>query len=162
MTARFSLKAIILPLASIAALAGSSGFASAQQWQPWDGSRQPPQQYDNGYSDPQDDDRYFDRQDGPRADNRYGDPDSDPRRYDPRYNNNDGDGSRNNAAPRYPDAGQYPGPRADGRADDGELEYGDQRSGNSRNTEPRYSEPRYGDREDEGYGAWDAAPSREE
>jgi hypothetical protein len=84
------MKAIILSIVGVSALAGSSTLASAQQWQQWNDPRGAPVQgYSQyGYDEPQDDDRYFDQQDGPRADNRYGDPDSDPRRYDPRYNGN--------------------------------------------------------------------------
>lgn len=89
--ARDSMKAIILSIVGVSALACSSTLASAQQWQQWNDPRGAPvrgySQY-GGYDDPQDDDRYFDQQDGPRADNRYRDPDNDPRRYDPRYNGN--------------------------------------------------------------------------
>ncbi len=134
------MKAMILSVVGMSALAGSSSFAAAQQWDPWDGPRRPPPQDDYRYGDPQDDDRYFDRRDGPRADNRGADPDSDPRRYDPNYNGDRDDG-RYSAAPRYP------GPRVDGRDEGGDSRYGD---------------PRYGDRGDDGYGAWDAAPSEDE
>lgn len=127
--ARDSMKAIILSIVGMSALAGSSTLASAQQWNDPRGA--PVQDYSRygGYDDPRDDDRYFDQQDGPRADNRYNDPDNDPRRYDPRYN---GDRDGGYEAP-------YPGRRV----------YGNDR------------DDRYGyDRDD--YGAWDAAPSREE
>lgn len=132
MNARDSMKAIFLSLVGMSALAATSTVASAQQWQSWNDPRGAPVQsysQDDGYDDPQADDRYFDRPDGPRADNRYYDPDNDPRRYDPRYN-----GGRSDE--RY---APYPGPRV----------YGSDRNGGD-----QY------DRDD--YGAWDAAPSREE
>jgi lipoprotein-anchoring transpeptidase ErfK/SrfK len=91
--------------------------------------------YGPRYSAPYDDDRYDDQ--GPRYDNRY-DPYNDPRRYDPRSNGDD-DGAAEQ---------RYPGPRVDRGGSYGET-YRD----------PRYSR-RYDDRDD--YGAWDAAPSREE
>ncbi|MET1045257.1 MAG: L,D-transpeptidase [Hyphomicrobium sp.] len=140
------MKAIILSIVGLSALAGSSTLVSAQQWGQWDGPRRPADQVyppDDRGDDRQDDDSYFDQQDGPRADNRYYDPDSDPRRYDPRYNsdrNDDGYG----ASPRNPER-----PPA----------YGSDRA-----RDPQYDDrsraSQYDDRDD--YGAWDAAPSREE
>lgn len=133
------MKAIILSVVSMSAVAASATSASAQQWQQWNDPRGAPVQgysQDDGYDDPQADERYFDQQDGPRADNRYYDPDNDPRRYDPRYN---GDRSDD----RY-EGPRYPGARVDGRGED--------------------DAPRYGERRDyrDDYGAWDAAPSAEE
>ena len=88
MDARDSMKAIIISIVTISALAGLPSVASAQQWDPWDGTRRPPTaqvspQDDDRYADPQDDRRdYYDDRDGQRADNRYEDR-YDPRRYDP-------------------------------------------------------------------------------
>ncbi|MFT3731163.1 MAG: L,D-transpeptidase [Hyphomicrobium sp.] len=130
------MKAIILSIVAVSALAGSSTFAQAQQWDPWDGPRRPVDrsyQPDDDRYDSQDDERYFDQQDGPRANNRYGDPDNDPRRYDPRYNADRDDD--------YATGRPYTTPRA--YRDDG------------------YRSRGYDDRDD-GYGAWDAAPSRDE
>jgi hypothetical protein len=129
------MKALILSIVGVSALAGSSTLASAQQWMDPRGT--PVQGYSryDGYDGPYSSDRfdrYFDDRDAPRADNRYYEPDSDPRRYDPRYN---GD--------RY--EGRPPTPNPDART------YGSN----------RYPDPGYdNDRDD--YGAWDAAPSRED
>lgn len=132
------MKAIILSIVGVSALAVSSTVASAQQWMdPRGAPVRGYSQYD-GYDGPYGDDRsyddrYYDDRVGPRADNRYYDPDSDPRRYDPRYN---GDRYDQGYGAREP----YPGRRV----------YGNN----------QFSDPGYDERDD--YGAWDAAPSQEE
>ncbi len=133
------MKALMLSIVGLSALASSSTLASAQQWDQWGGSQgAPTQRYsqDDDYGAPYGDDRYDDDRDGARADNRYFDPDDDPRRYDPRYN---GDRDKGGYAVRR----QYPGARVYGRDDEGDPRYGD-----------------HGYRDD--YGAWDAAPSADE
>jgi lipoprotein-anchoring transpeptidase ErfK/SrfK len=140
MNARDAMKAVILSIVGVLALAGSSSLVSAQQW--LDPRGAPVQSYSPyGTDDRYDDDRYFDQQDGPRSGNRYNDPDNDPRRYDPRYNGG-GDGAENRVEQPYPDRPAYGSDRGD--------HYGDDRTGRAE----------YDDRDD--YGAWDAAPSAQD
>ncbi|WP_045835926.1 L,D-transpeptidase [Hyphomicrobium sp. 99] len=142
------MKAILLVITAVSAMAGASSHAFAQQWDPWDGPRRPPVQVfpgdDDPYADPRDDrystNRYFDNREGPRVDNRSDYRDDDPRRYDPRYN----------GGPDYGDDDDRVGPRyRDARPiDRGYV------------NAPRDNYPRYGARDD--YGAWDAAPSADD
>jgi lipoprotein-anchoring transpeptidase ErfK/SrfK len=156
------MKALLLSILGMATLAGSSTLASAQQWDQWDEPRRPAQAapgYGDSYGDQQDDDdRYFNQQDGPRADNRYSDPDNDPRRYDPRYN-----GDRD-ATPSRPVQQPYAGRPVYGNDSYANDRYGSRRYGSDPYARSAYGNDPYSgsgyDRDD--YGAWDAAPSRED